>query len=93
MDIRFYKDADSGLAHCYSQHGVTEREVIAILRRPSERLRRGDDAALVAEGQTDEGRYIRVIYREYHDQGYIFVITAYELTGNAKRAFRRRRRP
>lgn len=94
MDIRFHTDAESGLAHCYAQHGITEREVIAVLRRPAERFgkRRGEEA-LVADGRTDEGRYIRVIYREYPDRGYLFVITAYEMTGNAKRAFRRRRRP
>ena len=45
---------------------------------------------MVAEGQTDAGRYLRVIYRELPGEDYIFVITAYELRGNAKHAYRRR---
>jgi hypothetical protein len=91
MDLVFYKDADSGLAHCYAEHGVHEREVIEVLRRPGDVLRRTDDS-LVAEGQTEAGRYLRVIYREYPDRGYTFVITAYDLKGKAKQAYRRRRR-
>jgi hypothetical protein len=92
MQIRFYKDAESGLAHCYHEHGVSEREVIDVLSRPGDKLRRRDGTR-VAEGQTDAGRYIRVIYREYRERDYIFVITAYDLHGKAKQAYRRRRRP
>jgi hypothetical protein len=91
MEIRFYKDPDSGLAHCYSEHGISEREVLEVLRRPGQRFR-GRDGTLVAEGQTDAGRFLRVIYREYPDLGYRIVITAYELRGKAKQAYRRRRR-
>ena len=87
MDVRFYKDPDSGLAHCFGQHGVREREVIEVLRRPGERMRR-EDGTLVAEGQTDAGRYLRVIYRAYRE--YSFVITAYDLRGKGKQAYRRR---
>ncbi|MGB7159263.1 MAG: hypothetical protein WBD40_14435 [Tepidisphaeraceae bacterium] len=91
MQFRFYKDSDSGLAHCYSQHGITEREAIEVLQRPGRRLRR-KDGAMVAEGQTEAGRYLQVIYREYDREGYVFVITAYDLRGNAKRAYRRKRK-
>lgn len=91
MDIRFYKDPDSGLAHCYSQHGIHEREVFEVLRRPGERFRRGD-GSFVADGQTEAGRYLRVIYREYQVDDYMFVITAYDLRGKAKQAYRRRRK-
>lgn len=91
MEIRFNKDRESGLAHCYSQHDVSEREVIQLLRRPGDLFRRGD-GTLVAEGQTNAGRYVRVVYREHADYGYTFVITAYELKGNAKHAYRRRHR-
>jgi len=90
-DIRFYRDSDSGLAHCYAQHGIHEREVIQLLRRPAQRLRRRD-GTLVAEGQTNTGRYLRVIYREYHKPDYLFVVTAYDLSASAKRAYRRRHR-
>ena len=91
MDIRFHKDPDSGLAHCYSQHGIGEREVLEVLRRPGARYLR-KDGTLAAEGQTDSGRYLRVIYREYPDLDYRLVITAYDLVGKAKQAYRRRRK-
>ena len=91
MVIRFFKDPDSGVAHCYSGHGVSEREVVEVLRRPADRFRRRD-GTLVAEGQTNAGRYLRVIYREFSDEDYTFVITAYDLTGKAKQSYRRRRR-
>jgi hypothetical protein len=92
MDIRFHRDPDSGLAHCYSQHGVGEREAIEVLQHPGKRFRHRD-GTLVVEGQTDAGRYLRVIYREYRDREYMLVITAYDLRGGAKQAYRRRRRP
>lgn len=91
MEVRFFKDPDSGLAHCDAQHGVSEREVVEVLRRPADRFRRRD-GSLVAEGQTHAGRYLRVIYREFPAEDYTFVITAYDLTGNAKQSYRRRRR-
>jgi hypothetical protein len=90
MEIRFYRDIDSGLAHCYSGHGIREQEVIEVLRRPARRFR-GRDGTLSAEGQTEAGRYLRVIYREYRQQNYIFVITAYDLGPKGKRALRRRK--
>jgi hypothetical protein len=43
-------------------------------------------------GQTLAGRYLQVIYVPDEDPDSIFVITAYELHGKAKKAFRRRRR-
>jgi hypothetical protein len=90
MEYRFNRDADSGLAHC-EQHNVSEREVIDVLQRPVEKFRRRD-GTLVANGQTMAGRYLRVIFREYSEEDYIFVITAYDLTGKAKQAYRRRHR-
>jgi hypothetical protein len=91
MEFRFYKDPDTGLAHCSGQHGIGEREVIEVLRKPGRRWRR-NDGSLVAEGQTNAGRYLRVICREYERDGYTFVITAYDLTGKAKQAYRRKRK-
>jgi hypothetical protein len=91
MDIRFFKDPDTGLAHCYGQHGIKEREVIETLRRPG-RLFARDDGSLVAEGQTESGRYLRVIYREFLDEDYLFIITAYDLRGKARQAYRRKRK-
>ena len=91
MEFRFYKDPDSGLAHCFAQHGITEREVIAVLRGAGRRWHRRDGSS-VAEGQAEAGRYLRVIYREYEREGYTFVITAYDLKGKARQAYRRKRK-
>lgn len=43
-------------------------------------------------GQTAAGRYLQVIYVPDDDPRSVLVVTAYELRGNAKQAFRRRRR-
>ena len=43
-------------------------------------------------GQTSAGRYLQVIYVPDEDPESVFVITAYELRGKAKTAFRRRQR-
>jgi hypothetical protein len=43
-------------------------------------------------GQTAAGRYLQVIYVPDLDPDSVFVITAYELRGKAKTAFRRRQR-
>jgi hypothetical protein len=43
-------------------------------------------------GRTTAGRYLAVIYVPDIDPNDVFVITAYELKGKAKKAFRRRQR-
>jgi hypothetical protein len=43
-------------------------------------------------GQTAAGRYLQVIYVPDEDPKSVFVITAYELRGKAKKAYRRRQR-
>jgi hypothetical protein len=90
MDIRFYLDPDSGQPHIYG-HGVTEEEVHQVL------LGSGDDlpakeGSRMKLGQTAAGRYLQVVYVPDEDSDSVFVITAYELRGKAKKAFRRRRR-
>jgi hypothetical protein len=89
MRVRFKIDSDTGFPHCET-HGVSPEEVLDILRGPSDQgpSRNGTRAA---EGQTRSGRYLRVIFIN-SDDGSIFVITAYDLTGKAKAAYRRRRR-
>jgi hypothetical protein len=42
--------------------------------------------------QTAAGRYFQVIYVPEEDPNSISVITAYELQGNPKKAYRRRQR-
>jgi len=58
--IRYYIDSETGLPHIYN-HNVTEDEVEAVLARPTED-RQGYEGARVAIGQTEAGRYLRVIY-------------------------------
>ena len=90
MEIRFYLDPETGLPHIY-EHGVTEEEVEQVLRTSGGDVRasRGSRMKL---GRTLAGRFLQVIYSPDEEPGSVFVITAYELTGKAKRAYRRRRR-
>lgn len=90
MELRFYLDRETGEPHIY-KHSVSKEEVEDILLRPLED-RRGTEGARVAIGQTRGGRYLRVIYTRDPEQDRVFVITAYQLTTNALRALRRRRR-
>ena len=90
MDIRYYIDPETGLPHIYG-HGVSESEVESILRGPGEDLP-GSRGSRLKLGQTGVGRYLQVIYVPDEDPQSMFVITAYELQGKAKQAFRRRRR-
>lgn len=89
-NIRYYIDPETGLPHIYS-HGVTEGEVEEVLARPGED-RQGYEGARVAIGQTETGRYLRIIYVPDLEPGSAFVITAYELRGKVLTAYRRRRR-
>ena len=90
MEIRFYLDPETGLPHIYG-HGVSEEEVEQVLRASGGDVtgRRGSRMKL---GQTSAGRYLQVIYTPDEEPGSVFVITAYELTGKAKQAYRRLRR-
>jgi len=88
MKIRFYIDPKTNDPHIH-RHKVTEQEVkdIHILLHPGED-RIGHEGARVAIGQTRSGRYLRVVYVP-EPEG-IFVITAYDLSGKALIAHRRR---
>ena len=90
MNIRFYIDPRTNLPHIYN-HAVDENEVEDVLRKPGED-RPGREGSRVAMGQTQAGRYLRVIYVPDPQPNSIFVITAYELTGKPLTAYRRRRR-
>ncbi|MHC1600004.1 MAG: hypothetical protein ACXQS5_04190 [Candidatus Methanospirareceae archaeon] len=54
--------------------------------------RLGHEGSRVAVGQTQNGRYLRVIYAPDKEPNSIFVITAYDLLGTALIAYRRRTR-
>lgn len=90
MEIRYYLDPETGLPHVYD-HGVSEAEVERVLRRvgedgPSSRSSRQ------AVGQTEGGRYLRVVYVPDEDGDGVFVVTAYPLTDREVKAYRRRKR-
>ncbi len=90
MDIRYHIDPDSGDPHIYD-HNITESEVEQVMRGAGEDLPARNGARMKL-GQTAAGRYLQVIYLPDDDKSSVFVITAYELRGKAKTAFRRRRR-
>jgi hypothetical protein len=70
---------------------VVEQEVEEVLRRPLED-RPGREGSRVALGQTQPGRYLRVLYLPDPLPDSVFVVTAYQLGPKALRALRRRRR-
>ncbi|MEA1863807.1 MAG: hypothetical protein U9N46_01200 [Euryarchaeota archaeon] len=88
MKIRFYIDPKTKDPHIH-RHEVTEHEVEDVLSHPGED-RIGHEGTRVAIGPTRYGRYLRVIYVP-EPEG-IFVITAYDLSGKALIAYRRRMR-
>ena len=88
MNIRFFIDPGSGIPHIYN-HGVSEDEVEQALANRGED-RPGSKDSRVAIGQTDGGRYLRVIYVRDPKPDSVFVITAYELEGKPLKAYRRR---
>jgi hypothetical protein len=90
MDVRYYIDPDSGQPHIYG-HGVTEAEVEFVLNGSGEDVPATRQSRMKL-GQTAAGRYLQVIYVPDENPNNIFVITAYELRGKAKKAFRRRQR-
>jgi hypothetical protein len=54
--------------------------------------RPGREGSRVAIGQTEDGRYLRVVYVPDPEPMGVFVITAYELRGRPLLAYRRRQR-
>ena len=90
MDARFFVDPSTGQPHI-SGHNVTETEVEDVLSRPIED-RPGSEGSRVALGQTEAGRYLKVIYVLDPAPGSVFVITAYDIGPKALKALRRRRK-
>jgi uncharacterized protein DUF4258 len=90
MDLRFWNDPETGLPHIY-EHGVTEEEVRQVLARGGDEVR-GSDHSRIRIGQTEAGRYLQVVYVPDPGGDSAFVVTAYDLKPNAKRAYRRRQR-
>jgi hypothetical protein len=88
MKIRYYIDLSTDEPHFY-KHNVDEVEEVLIFRGED---RAGRNGTRVAVGQTQNGRFLRVIYVPDREPNSVFVITAYELTGKPLAAYRRRRR-
>jgi len=91
VTIRFYIDPATNQPHIYG-HDVVEQEVEDVLERPMED-RPGRDGSRIALGQTEAGRYLRVIYVPDPTPSSVFVITAYDLGEKALKALRRRQKP
>ena len=90
MNLRFHVDPETGDPHIY-RHGVREQEVEYVMASPAEDVP-GRQNSRLAIGQTLGGRYLLVVYVRDPEPDSAFVVTAYELAGNALAAFRRRRR-
>lgn len=90
VPVRFFLDPSTGEPHIAS-HDVTEDEVEDVLSRPIED-RPGAEGSRVALGQTEAGRYLKVIYVPDPEPGSVFVITAYDLGPKALKALKRRRK-
>jgi hypothetical protein len=89
VEVRYYRDPDTGLPHIF-RHGVTEREVEEVLLRPAE-SRPGRRKSRVVIGRTRAGRILRVVYVPDDGAG-AFVVTAFGLKGKPLQGFKRRMR-
>jgi hypothetical protein len=90
MILRFHRDVETGLPHILG-HGVTEAEVEELMRNRGYEFPGYEDST-VKMGQTNSGRYLKVIFSKDRIGDGIFIITAYEIHGKAKRAYRKRQR-
>lgn len=91
MKIRYFLDTEAGEPHIYD-HGVSEDEVEEVFESGLGQDRVSREGSRMLMGQTEAGRYIRIIYSPDSVGDSVFVITAYEITGKALAAFKRRRR-
>ncbi len=90
MELRFWRDPETGLPHIY-EHGVTEEEVQYVLSRPGLNFPE-DRNSRVHQGQTAAGRHLKAVYVPDEGADSAFVVTAYELRGKGLRAYRRAKR-
>ena len=90
VKIRYFSDPETGEPHIYD-HDVSEDEVEDVLRRPGEDLPARNKSRSII-GQTNQGRYLRIICVREPESGSIFVVTAYDLSSRQLAAYKRRRR-
>ena len=88
LRARFYIDPTTESPHIHNHH---EDEVVDVLDKPGED-RAGREGSRIALGQTASGRFLRVVYVPDPEPDSVFVITAWELTGKALAAYRKRRK-
>ena len=88
MHLRFYRDPETGRPHV-ENHGISTDEVWETLARPVED-RPGSGGSRIAIGQTEAGRFLRIIYKR--EESSLFIITAYDLPLKQLKALRRRRK-
>jgi hypothetical protein len=91
VKIRFYMDPETGEPHVRN-HGVLEDEVGEVFLSGLGQDRLSREGSRMLMGQTDAGRYLRIIYSPDPEPDSIFVITAYELKGKPLIGFKRRQR-
>lgn len=87
MKLRFLLNPATGEPHV-RDHQIWEWEAQDILEQFVENVS-ARDGARAALGQTRNGRWLRVIYRQDPESNELLVITAYEPSNNAIRAARR----
>jgi len=90
MELRFWKDPESGLPHIY-EHGVSEEEVRQVLSRPGLNFAGARNARTIM-GPTAAGRHLKVVFVPDAGGASGFVVTAYELRGRKLSAYRRAKR-
>ena len=85
MEIRFYEDPETGLPHIYEHGRSTENEVWQILHGQGDDFSARDNSRMKVGQNRCRPRYLQVIFVPDEDPQSVFVITAYELRGKAKR--------
>ena len=91
VKIRFYIETQNGEPHIHN-HGVFEDEVEEVFLSGLGQDRVSREGSRMLMGQTEAGRYLRIIYSPDPEPDSVFVITAYELKGKPLAGFKRRQR-
>lgn len=91
MEIRFYIDPATGEPHIHG-HGISEVEVEQVFSSGLGEDRVSREGSRMLMGQTDAGRYLRIIYAPDEVPNSVFIITAYELRGKPLMGYKRRQR-
>lgn len=77
--------------HIFTRHGVTPREVEAVVHTRPRWVRPGREGTELIYGTSDDGRYLLVVLAPSLD-GRSYVVTARDMTDDERRGFRRRAR-